>query len=167
VTQFPVDRSRRDGRWHSCRACNERYWTTRGKLLALDRKLEQLSQRTDRSGLAGLRQLPRNMGGFDVLPPDLRLKAEQIFSRSITRAKADGRHLSQPQIAARIASAVSNARRVGDNSWARRMLRLKGYRRAERRQLQQQKQIEPSPPTAQRVTRNSTGARSSWRLPGI
>jgi hypothetical protein len=34
------------------------------------------------------------------------------------------------------ACAASNARRVGDNSWARSMLRKKGYRRAERKQLQ-------------------------------
>jgi hypothetical protein len=167
VTQFPVDRSRRGGRWHSCRSCNRRYWVERGKSLVLARKLEQISQRIDWSGLAGLRQHPRVAGGLDALPPDLRSKAEQIFSNSITRAKAEGKSLSQPQIAARIANAISNVRRLGDRAWSHRMLRLKGYRRAERRKLEQQTHFESPPLTAPRVTHYSTGARSSWRLPGI
>ena len=54
-----------------------------------------------------------------------------------------GRHprRSQAQDALLIATATSNARRVGDRSWARRMWRLKGYRRAERRKAEQQTEL--------------------------
>jgi hypothetical protein len=134
ITKFPVDRSRPDGRWHSCRDCNQRNWEERGKARVLDRKLDRLFERAQNSntGLVGLKKY-HNGPGFDGLPPDLRSKAQQILSDSLARARADGIYLSQPQIALRIACAVSNSWRVGDSSWRRRMLRLKGYRRAERR----------------------------------
>jgi hypothetical protein len=134
ITRFPVDRSRPDGRWHSCQDCNQRYWEERGKPRALDRKLDRRFERAQNgnTGLVGLKKY-HNGSGFDGLPATLRIEAEQILSRSLARARAEGKHLSQPQIALRIACAVSNSWRVGDSSWRRRMARLKGYRRAERR----------------------------------
>lgn len=142
LVAFPRDRSRPDGRWHTCRACNRSYWTETGKPLARRRKLERVFQRaeTRRTGLAGLRQCARGRGarGIDSLPPDLRFKARQILSDSLARARAEGRHLTQPLIAIRIASAISSAPRKGNRSWARRLRRLKGYRRTERRKMEQE-----------------------------
>jgi hypothetical protein len=137
---FPIDRSRPDGRWHTCSACNKNHWREHGKQRALGRKLQvKLEQaRTSRTGLSGLRKYHTADGLFDSLPVELRLKAQMILSNSLARARAEGRKLSQPQIALRIAAAVSNCVRVGDRSWARRMWRLKGYRRAERRKAEKE-----------------------------
>jgi hypothetical protein len=142
ITKFPVDRSRPDGRWHACRDCNQRYWEERGKLLAIQRKLDCLMERAknDRSGLRGLRKY-RNTGGLDTLPAELRANAQEILNDSFARAEAEGLHLTQQQIAARRANAVSNAPRKGDRSWARRMWRFKGYRRAERTRMEQEARI--------------------------
>lgn len=137
---FSRDRLRPDGHWHTCKMCAKTDWAERGKPRAAERKLEQAIQKPHRTGLAGLRQSPRGRG-MDALPPDLRRKAEEILSRSLARARAEGRRLNQNQIALRIGCAISNARRVGDRSWSRRMLRLKGYRRAERRKMEQEAQL--------------------------
>jgi hypothetical protein len=141
ITEFPVDRTRRNGRWHSCRKCNQTYCATRGKALAAQRKAQERSQRQTRQGLSGLTQCSHPGVRFANVPKESRGDAERIFSNSLARAEAQGRHLSQPQIASRIACAASNARRVGDGSWARRMRRLKGYRRAERRKMDQEMQL--------------------------
>jgi hypothetical protein len=132
---FPRDRSRPDGRWHTCTMCNKKRWAEQGKQRAL-RKLEERIRRREnsRSGIQALRKHYRNGSAFDSLPPVLRRGAEMIWSNSLARAKAEGRHLSQPEIALRKANAVSNCVRVGDSSWSRSMLRHKGYRRAEREQ---------------------------------
>src|SRR5215471_2707444 len=73
---FPKDRSRADGRWHTCRACNRKHWQQRGKLLALARKIEQAEHQQSRTGLRGLRQYRRkNSEVFASVPPELRFKA--------------------------------------------------------------------------------------------
>jgi hypothetical protein len=132
---FPRDRSRPDGRWHSCTMCRKNRWIVHEKpLLQLDRRAKS-SLLAAKSGLKGLR---KHYGGrraavYDSLPPALRRIADLLCSGYVDRARAEGRRLSQPQIALMKARAVSNAQRVGDRSWSRRMLRLMGYRRAERR----------------------------------
>jgi hypothetical protein len=132
---FPRDRSRPDGRWHSCSLCRMYRWTEKEKPLLQLRRRVRLSLRSTKSGLEGLR---RHYGGrrdsvYDSLPLGLRRTADLLWSSYVARARAEGRHLSQPQIALMKARAVSNAKRVGDRSWSRRMLWLLGYRRAERR----------------------------------
>ena len=131
---FPRDRSRRDGHWHTCTMCNRKRRAELGKYRAL-RKLENKIRRrvNSLSGIEALRKNYRGGSAFDSLPPALRCKAELIWSNSLARARAEGRRLSQPEIALRKANAVSNCVRVGDRSWSRSMLRQKGYRRAERR----------------------------------
>ena len=140
---FPQDRSRLDGRWHTCRLCNGNRWREHGKSIAAERKLaKRIAQaQNSRNGILGLRKYHRSGKGLEGLPPDLRYKAQGIISRAIARAKAKGRRLSQERFALLTACAISNARRVGDRSWSRRMLRLKGYRRAERRQAEKEAQL--------------------------
>src|ERR1700687_5680036 len=49
---FPQDRSKPDGRWHTCRACNREYSAERGKFLAIERKIrERASRPPSRTGL--------------------------------------------------------------------------------------------------------------------
>jgi hypothetical protein len=104
----------------------------------MDRKLDRLFERAQNSntGLVCLHK-HHNGPGLHALPRKLRIEALRILNRSLARASAEGKHLSQPQIALRIACAISNSWRVGDRGWRRRMLRLKGYRRAERRRMEQ------------------------------
>ncbi len=160
---FPRDRSRPDGRWHSCRACNRHYWVTQGKLLTAERKARSRAQRGHFQGLAGLRHYRHEPVPelFARLRPDLRDKARLILSRSLERARHQGRRLSQQQIAARIGNAASNACRASDRSWARRMWRLKGYRRAERMKAEEEARL------AEIRARNAGKPRWSWRLEGI
>jgi hypothetical protein len=132
---FPRDRSRPDGRWHTCTMCRKNRWKEHEKPQIELRRKVRLSPPAAKSGLAGLR---RYYGGrrdtvYDSLPPGLRRTADTLWSSYVARAREEGRRLSQPQIALMKARAVSNAQRVGDHSWSRRMLRLLGYRRAERR----------------------------------
>jgi len=132
---FPRDRSRPDGRWHSCSLCRRNRWREKERPVLELRRKEHLSLRAAKSGLEGLRRHygRRRDTVYDSLPPGLRRTADALCSTYVARARAEGRHLSQPQIALMKARAVSNAQRVGDRSWSRRMLRLLGYRRAERR----------------------------------
>ena len=136
---FPRDRSRPDGRWHTCRACNRLYWHRWGTHLAGFNKRDKQAKRKSRSGLKGLRKYPhqRNREAFASLEPELRFVAQNLLNRY--RARHPRR--SQAQDALLIATATSNARRVGDRSWARRMWRLKGYRRAERRKAKEQAEL--------------------------
>jgi hypothetical protein len=135
VIQFPADRSRRDGRWHSCRDCNRAYWKSRGSELAAVRKERKRSVLPSRQGLAGLRRCQHRRQKFSSLPARLRPTAERLLSEYLVRHAG---HLTGPRYAALTACAASNAQRVGDRSWARRMLRLKGYWRAERRKATDQ-----------------------------
>jgi hypothetical protein len=134
---FPRDRSRPDGRWHSCRACNRADWKERGKFLAAGKKAREKALHRSRTGLQGLRQYRRKhaAGEFASLPPELRWKARQLLNRYLARHR---HHLTGPRIAALCACAASNVRRLGDRSWARRMWRLKGYHRTMRRSLEAQ-----------------------------
>ncbi len=127
---FPRDRSKPDGRWHSCRACNRIYWATRGKPLEAQRKADAQAGRQTRQGLRGLRQYGHPGDRLGALPPELRSQAERLLKKYLTR---HGWHMTGPRYAALVACAASNAKRVGDRSWARGMRRLKGYRRAQRR----------------------------------
>lgn len=123
---FSKDRSRGDGRWHACRACNREYWQQRGKLLALARKIEQ-TEHQSRTGLCGLRQYRRkNSEEFASVPPELRFQARQLVNKYLARHR---HHLTSTRIAALYACAASNVQRLGDRSWARRLWWKKGYYR--------------------------------------
>ena len=123
---FPKDRSRADGRWYTCRACNRKHWQQRGKLLALDRKIEQ-TERQSRTGLCGLRQYRRkNCEEFASVSPELRFKARQLVNKYLARHK---HRLTPTLIASLYACAASNVKRLGDRSWARRLWWKKGYYR--------------------------------------
>jgi hypothetical protein len=153
------DKSRRNGRWHTCTLCRKRIWAEQEKPRLVQRGLDERRERSKYNGLDGLRHLPRS-GGLASLPPPVRFDANRIISRSRARAKAEGRHLSQPQTALLIARAVSNAKRVGDRSWSRKMRRLKGYKRAERRRAQQEAVI-----ASLRQARTATKeAHINWQL---
>jgi len=131
---FPRDRSRADGRWHTCTLCNKNQWRDQREHRAMQRLRKRIEKRENsRTGIRGLRKYYRGNSQFDSLPLALRLKAEAIWSKSLAWARAEGRRLSQAEIALRKANAVSNCIRVGNRSWSRSMLRQKGYRRAERR----------------------------------
>ena len=71
--------------------------------------------------------------------------------------------------AALIACAASNVRRLGDRSWARRMWRLKGWRRQRRREFEQVQPTEMRTGNAARPRAASTGAgyTAASRLAGI
>jgi hypothetical protein len=130
---FPRDRSRPDGRWHTCRACNRQRWQTQGQPQAALRKAEQRvqQQRQTRQGLKGLQcYRNRKCSGFDRLPPELRWQAQRLYSEYLHRHRG---HLTQQRSALLLGCACSNVKRLGDRSWARRLWRMKGYRRAERR----------------------------------
>jgi hypothetical protein len=153
---FPRDRSRPDGRWHTCRACNRADWKQRGKFLAADKKAREKALHPSRTGLVGLRQYRRKNGGeFASLPPELRRPARQLLNRYFARHR---HHLTGPRIAALCACAASNVQRLGDRSWARRLWRIKGYYRSQRRSLEAQAQREPIPTRrARRGFTNLTG----------
>ena len=142
---FPCDHSRPNGRWHTCKLCNQQH----GRLV---RKAAR-----DRKALA-LRSLPPppcrrldvleaqrgRRGGtvFEQLSPYLQQQARRICHKSLrTHVQRYGFRASQPKSALLWASAVSNAQRVGDSSWSRRMRRLKGWRRQRQRDFVQQVQL--------------------------
>jgi hypothetical protein len=133
---FPLDRSRPAGRWHTCRACNRLHWTTRGKRIAAEVKAQAQADHRKLTGLAGLRHYRHHKAQelFTSLSPAYRPVARQLLNKYLTRHSG---HMTRHRYAALIACAASNAPRVGDRSWARRMWRLKGYRRAERRQAEE------------------------------
>jgi len=54
ITRFPMDRSRRDGRWHSCKTCAKDYWNKRGKDLRTARAEKKRRERQQLQGLKGL-----------------------------------------------------------------------------------------------------------------
>jgi len=126
---FPRDRSRPDGRWHTCRLCNAKDWQTRGKVLALRRKYRRVSC----SGLQGLRQCQRGKSRFASLPPELRPTAQQLLSRYLDKHA----HRMTPALhASLVASAASHAPLVGSRSWGLSMRAKKGWRTRERRRAQ-------------------------------
>ena len=132
---FPQDRSRPDGRWHTCRLCNNQYWKERGKWLALRRKYDKES----RSGLRGLRHYSHGGEPLASVPPPLRPLAEQLLSKYLDRHRD---HMTPALYASLHGTAASNAVRVGNTSWCRSMLRRKGWRRQERRQAEERAQLQ-------------------------
>jgi len=137
---FPVDRSRRDGRWHTCSACNKQ----RCRLLrkaARERKKRALTASpppdpAPRWRLYGLESYRnRSDEPFSRLSPVEKFIAWQLFGKYLHRHR--GPRLSQPKCALLMACAASNARRVGDRSWSRRMKRLKGWHRQRRKEFEQ------------------------------
>jgi len=140
TAEFPVDRSRRDGRWHTCKACNKQ----RCRLLrkaARERKKRKLLTSpplppAPRRRLGGLKSY-RNKSDepFSRLSPVEKFIAWQLFGKYLHRHR--GPRLSQPKCALLMACAASNARRVGDRSWSRRMKRLKGWHRQRRKEFEQ------------------------------
>jgi hypothetical protein len=109
-------------------------WREHGKQIAAQKKLHKQMERRTRQGLAGLKKYPHPGERFVSLPLELRRVAEGLLHKYYQRHRS---HMTPARYALLVACAASNAKRVGDRSWARRMLRLKGYRRAERRRLLQ------------------------------
>jgi hypothetical protein len=132
---FPKDRSKPDGRWHTCRACNREYWAERGKFLAVDRKIREKARHQSRTGLRGLRQYrhPKDAEEFASVPPELRWRARQLLNEYLHRHR---HHLTPTLIASLYGCAASNVRRLGDRSWARSLWRKKGYYRSLRKKLE-------------------------------
>jgi hypothetical protein len=141
VADFPVDRSRRDGRWHSCRSCAKAYWEQRGRLLRLARSEKQCeSRQLNVQGLEGLRRYSHQpQERFESVPPSLRPAAQLIFNRSLEKARRQGRPLTQPLLGLFYASAASNAVRLGNRSFAARMSACKRWKRHRERQLSEER----------------------------
>jgi len=144
LVEFPLDRSRRDGRWHTCKLCNRQ----RGRLLrqaAKERKRLALLTApppppAPRWRLEGLKEYRGKEGQPPAgLSAAERFIAQQLFNKYLWQRR--GMRLSQPKRALLAACARSNAKRVGDNSWSRRMKRLKGWRRQRQREFEQQIQM--------------------------
>jgi len=136
ITQFPVDRFRRDGRWHSCKRCGRRSWHERGKQLRAERRDRQHRESQQLQGLVGLQlyyshQDPQER--FARLPPSLRPKAEVILSRSLEHARREGRPLTQALFGLFHAAAASNAPRLGSKSFPARMNAHKRWKRERER----------------------------------
>jgi hypothetical protein len=88
----------------------------------------------------------------------------------LTHHQRYGIPVGQPKRALLWACAVSNAQRVGDNSWSRRMKRLKGWRRQRQRELLKQLQAPQSGdlnPVRLRASRGGVGYTPASRLAGI
>ena len=126
---FPRDRSRADGCWHTCRLCNSQHWKATGKQQAALKRARERAEKITQTGLRGLRQYGHSGDSFASMPYPLRWTAERLLNKYL----AIHRDRMTPALYASLhATAASNAHRVGDRSWARRMWRIKGYRRAER-----------------------------------
>ncbi len=142
---FPRDRSRPDGRWHTCKRCNAQRcrflrWAVRDHKKP-DVAASPPAQPASRRRLDALKPY-RNKSGdlpFSHLPPRERYIAQQLFNKYVNRHRGPG--LTQPKYALLMATAASNARRVGNSFWGRRMRRLKGWRRQRRRDFEQQLQL--------------------------
>jgi hypothetical protein len=157
---FPRDRSRPDGRWHTCKLCNQQHGrlvrqaASEQKVLAL-RSLPAASRRR----LTALREHSDGCRRrvFEQLPRSLQQLAWGIYQKALrTHVQRYGFRAGQPKRALLWACAVSNAQRVGDSSWSRRMKRLKGWRRQRERELLRQ----PRPP--ERGDSNPAPARASY-----
>ena len=155
---FPKDRGRPDGRWHTCRECNRRHWAIKGKRAAEYRRLTKLADKKShsREGINGLRRYgQRPEESFGTLPLKLRPVARRLLEKYLSRHF----HRMTPALYASLhATATSNARRVGDRSWARSMWRKKGYRRAERRKNQEEAELA-------RIRRKNAGKSRKAYLP--
>ena len=140
---FPRDRSRPNGRWHTCKRCNGQRCRFLRWAASEHKKQEFLSSPppAPRRRLEELKSYRHTSGElpFSHLPPRERLIARQLLNKYLDRHRGPG--LSQPKQALLMDCAASNAKRVGDKSWSRRMNRLKGWRR---QRLREQTELEPS-----------------------
>jgi hypothetical protein len=171
---FPRDRSRPDGRWHTCKLCNQRHGQMVRATAREQRALVLTSQppppRQRLGALKAHREGHRNTV-FEQLPRTIQQLAMRIYHKALgTHVQRYGFPAPQPKRALLWACAVSNAQRVGDNSWSRRMKRLKGWRRQRQRellkQLQAPKQTEHNP-TRRRAVSSGAGYTPASRLAGI
>lgn len=113
VNMFPVDRSKPDGRWHSCKFCSRQYWRERGKCLRKSAKAAT-QYRPTLTGLLNLRPYhSKDRQPFASLPPELRWDAQELLSKYLDRHQ---RHLTPALHACLCACAASNVQRLGDNS---------------------------------------------------
>jgi hypothetical protein len=134
LPQFPRDRSQPDGCWHTCKECNTQRcgflrWAVREhkKWELIYSPPPPANPRRRLGGLKSYRKKSKNSGEpFSNLPPLVRCFAEQLYINYLHKHR--GPRLTQQKRALLMATAASNARRVGDRSWARRMWRLKGLR---------------------------------------
>ena len=142
LPQFPRDRSRPDGHWHCCKEFNGKRLRLL-RLAASGRKKWELMvlpppPPNPRRRLEGLKSYRNTTSGdlpFSHLEPRLRVIARQLLNKYEQRHRGPG--LTQQKWALLAACAASNARRVGDSSWAHRMWRLKGWRRQRLGELRQ------------------------------
>jgi hypothetical protein len=136
---FPRDRSRPDGRWHSCFACNRAYWTARGKVQRLRRSLRRQYEHQSLQGIRGLRLHRRlRVGRGRLLLPQLQLIRLQLLEGYLAK---HAWHMTPPLYASLHATATANAPRVGDRTLGYRLRALKGWRRRERKKREQEAQL--------------------------
>lgn len=132
ITKFPVDRSRSNGRWHSCSECARNNWHNRGKFLRADRRASLRLEVEARSGLKGLHQFysHQNRGEpFASVPLRRKSDAELIYRQGIEKDRRTGRPCTRQRRALRLANAASNAGRVGNRSFLARMNAFKRWKR--------------------------------------
>ena len=169
LPQFPRDRSRPDGHWHCCKECN-------GKRLRLLRLAESRRKKWEimflpapanpRRRLEGLKSYrkkrkSKNRGErFSNLPPLIRCFAEQLYINYLHKHR--GPRLTQQKRALLKACATSNAWRVGNSFWGRRLRRLKGWRHQRLSELR----AELSPSTAEQGYSGGGWTQTS-RLKGV
>jgi hypothetical protein len=153
---FPVDRSRPDGHWHTCRACNRLDWQARGKVLAFRKRYSG----SPRAGLRGLKLKRYRHGGprFSLLPPQLQPIAERLLSGYRVKHKD---HMTPALDASLVASAASHARLVGNRAWGLSMRAKKGWRTRQRRQAEQDRGL------TEIRTRNAGKSRVNYGLDGV
>jgi hypothetical protein len=170
---FPRDRSRPDGRWHICKLCNQQHGRLMRQAASEQRRLALQTSPPPHQRLEALRaSCNRNRATvFERLPRSLQQQAWSIYHKALrTHRQRYGFSASQPKRALLWACAVSNARRVGDNSWSRRMKRLKGWRRQRQRELMKWLQAQPSGcgnPARRRAGHSGVGYTPASRLAGI
>jgi len=97
---------------------------------------------------------------FSHLPPLIRCFAEQLYINYLHKHR--GPRLTQPKRALLKACAVSNAWRVGNSFWGRRMRRLAGWRKQRLSELR----AERSPSTAEQGYSGGGWTQTS-RLEGV
>ena len=170
---FPRDRSRPDGRWHTCKLCNQQHLQTLRQAASEQRRLALQTSPPPRQRLEELRASSNSNGAtvFERLPRSLQQRVWGIYDKALhTHVQRYGIQASQPKRALLWACAVSNVQRVGNNSWSRRMKRLKGWRRQRQRQLLKQLQPPPSGvgnPSRPRAGHSGMGYTPASRLAGI
>jgi hypothetical protein len=173
LESFPRDRSRPDGRWHTCKQCNGQRCRFLRWAARKPKQQELISSPpppAPRRRLEGLKSYRNTTGDlpFSHLPPRERFIAQQLFNKYLHKHR--GPRLTQPKQALLMACAASNARRAGDRSWSRQMKRFKGWRRQRRRNFEQQIQLAEMRARSRVIPREcyeGAGWTSASRLAGI